>query len=231
MTVSELSEDFNVAEETIRRDLNELHKQGQIQKIHGGAECLNHNIECSMDKRFYLNTPAKEIIAQKALRCIKPYMRLFIDFGSTTLAFSEALKSVDNLEIYTNSPLLAKTINKTNHTHKVYLLGGLYQAHLHQNIGYMTINSIQDIFVDACVISTAAIDLEKGFFNINEDEAQIAKAMVKHSKKCIMLADVSKLNRQGKIRTCYFSDIDFLIGDEYNSEIETLCDTFGIEYL
>lgn len=231
LSVEELAENFNVTPETIRRDLNALHKESQLQKIHGGAVCLEHNTESSLDERFYLNVQAKENIAQKAVKYIKPFSRIFIDFGSTTLAFSEALKHVDNLEIFTNSPLLAKTIKSANNTHQVYILGGLYLTHMHQNVGYMTLDSINDIFVDLAVVSTAAIDMQNGFFNINNDEAQIAKAMIQNAKKCMILADNSKLKLNGLIRTCTFAQVHYLVSDEKDTKMQNVCEKFNIAYI
>ena len=40
-TVQELCEASNASESTIRRDLNELDKQGKLNKVHGGAILTN----------------------------------------------------------------------------------------------------------------------------------------------------------------------------------------------
>ena len=40
-TVQELCEVLNASESTIRRDLNELDKQGKLNKVHGGAILTN----------------------------------------------------------------------------------------------------------------------------------------------------------------------------------------------
>ena len=40
-TVQELCEALNASESTIRRDLNELDKQGKLNKVHGGAILTN----------------------------------------------------------------------------------------------------------------------------------------------------------------------------------------------
>lgn len=40
-TVQELCEALNSSESTIRRDLNELDKQGKLNKVHGGAILTN----------------------------------------------------------------------------------------------------------------------------------------------------------------------------------------------
>ena len=40
-TVQELCEALNASESTIRRDLNELDKQGKLNKVHGGSILTN----------------------------------------------------------------------------------------------------------------------------------------------------------------------------------------------
>jgi len=229
--INNLAREFNVTEETIRRDLKELHDEGIIKKVHGGAISLEYNAEDSLNERFYMNTVEKQIIAKKAIGHIKPFLRIFIDFGSTTLAFAEELSQIDNLEIFTNSPLLAKTVLEANKTHKVYILGGLHLPHQHQNIGYLTINSIRQEFVDLAITSPVAIDIEKGAFNINQHKAEIAKAMIDNAKECMILADNDKINKKGVWKTCSPEDIDYFVSDNKDSVIQDFCNKFNINYL
>ena len=51
-TVQELCEALNASESTIRRDLNELDKQGKLNKVHGGATLP--------DSRFLADEPTME---------------------------------------------------------------------------------------------------------------------------------------------------------------------------
>ena len=52
VSVSKLSNDFNVAEETVRRDLEKLEKQEKLLRTHGGAVPNDDNRhEPSIDKR------------------------------------------------------------------------------------------------------------------------------------------------------------------------------------
>lgn len=229
--IRELAKAFNVTEETIRRDLKELHDEGLIKKVHGGAVCLEYNVEDTLDERFYMNTKAKEIIARKAIKHVRPYSRIYIDFGSTTLAFSEELSKIDNLEIFTNSPLLAKTAFEANSSHKVYILGGLFLVQQHQNVGPITVNSIYDEFVDLAITSPVAIDTKHGIFDIDQRKTEIAKAMIKNSRKCMVLADNSKLHKKGIWKTCSLAEIDYLVCDAKNDEINEICRKYQIHYI
>ena len=56
VSVSKLSAEFSVAEETVRRDLEKLEKQEKLIRTHGGAVPLDENKhEPSIEKRRKLN--------------------------------------------------------------------------------------------------------------------------------------------------------------------------------
>ncbi|WRK52072.1 DeoR family transcriptional regulator [Coprobacillaceae bacterium CR2/5/TPMF4] len=42
--VKDLSKDFNVTEDCIRKDLNILEKANKLKRIHGGATCMRSNL-------------------------------------------------------------------------------------------------------------------------------------------------------------------------------------------
>ncbi|HIP13509.1 MAG TPA: DeoR/GlpR transcriptional regulator [Arcobacter sp.] len=231
VSISDLAKNFNVTSETIRRDLTELKNENFIEKVHGRAISLQKETEDPLQERFYQNTKEKEIIALKAIKHLKENSRIFIDFGSTTLALCEEMSRINDLIIFTNSPLLAKTILDANSSHEVHIIGGKYSLKMHQNIGYTTINSILNEFVDLSIISTVAIDIEQGFFNENQHETEIARAMIKSSKECMLLADNSKINKNGIWKTCSFSQVHYLISEEKNSTISNICKKFSINYI
>ncbi len=231
VTIEELAKNFNVTEETIRRDLKSLDNEHEIKKVHGGALSLKSNKEDALHERFYQNSKEKEIIANKAIQVITPNSKIYIDFGSTTLAFCSELNKVNNLTIFTNSPLIARRVLEVNSSHTVYILGGQYLANLHQNIGYVTIDAIRKEFVDLAITSAAAINLKHGFFNVNEDERQIAQAMMENSRQYMILADNSKVKKEGTWKICSFKDVDFLISESKDSEMENICKKYFIEYI
>ncbi len=65
--VSDLTEKLNASESTIRRDLNALHKEGKLTKVHGGAIASEKGINTTDHKvivRQNLNTNEKIQIAK-----------------------------------------------------------------------------------------------------------------------------------------------------------------------
>ena len=79
VSVKKLMELLFVSEATIRRDLSELEKEGQINKIYGGATIIfNSDKQIPLYAREKENNDAKKIICEQALPLIKDGQVLFI---------------------------------------------------------------------------------------------------------------------------------------------------------
>ena len=84
---SSLSEEINVSEDTIRRDLQELADEGKIIKVHGGALSQSFN---------YINYPSSKVyshdhkrnIARKVVNYIKDGMFILTTGGTTCLLYT-----------------------------------------------------------------------------------------------------------------------------------------------
>ncbi|MHA1546639.1 MAG: DeoR/GlpR family DNA-binding transcription regulator, partial [Alphaproteobacteria bacterium] len=149
--VVELAEQYQVAQETIRRDLVKLEKNGIIRKIHGGAVTSQNKFEQSLATRLTQDIPQKHELASLAAELIPPGSTLFIDFGTTTNVFAEHLKQLSDLTILTNSFLIAATMSQ-NSTCEVFVLGGRYDDQIKANMGPMVIDQIGQFFADFAVI-------------------------------------------------------------------------------
>ena len=82
--VSDLAQQFNTSEMTIRRDLNFLTRQYNITRTHGGATLQQDSVvrTISFDEDKITHKEAKELIARKAAELIESRQRIFIDAGS-----------------------------------------------------------------------------------------------------------------------------------------------------
>src|SRR5438552_18856375 len=79
---SELSQDLQVSEDTIRRDLNELSENGLLQKVHGGALPKSLN-PYNYGDRIGFAQEDKRVLATKSLRLFDNG-QLIILYGGTT---------------------------------------------------------------------------------------------------------------------------------------------------
>ncbi len=213
VSVMELAEQFNVAQETIRRDLAKLEENGAVRKIHGGAISSQNKFEESLVSRLSQGIPEKHKLSRYAAKLIPSGSTLFIDFGTTTNIFVEHINQLSNLTVFTNSHLIAAAFTE-NPTCEAYVFGGKYDDKFKSNSGPMVIEGINQYYSDFTVISIGGIDKDSGFSLQDIGEAMTAKAMLTRSTKNIVIADPSKFNRRGIAHVADFHQIDYLVTSE-----------------
>lgn len=210
VTVKELVSQFGISAETIRRDLSSLSVSGRLLKNHGGAVLPRIIGEGPYQQRMRENVAAKRQIAKKACQLILPGETLFIDTGSTTLAFAEELNTIDNLTVITNSADIAKAID-TKSASQVFLAGGSYSADNRETIGPMAISQIRKFRVNHAILTVGGIHPEAGITDFNINEALIAQAMIEQTEKIIVLADATKLDQIAPFEVASLHQLDYLV--------------------
>ena len=91
--VSELAKDFDVTEETIRRDLERLDRDGLASKTYGGAVARqNSALDLPYNIRENVNVTQKQVISDQVARLIRDGERLMLDSSSTALYILRKLK-------------------------------------------------------------------------------------------------------------------------------------------
>jgi len=211
-SVDLLAEKFATSSETIRRDLTVLAEAGQLRKVHGGARAAISHGEGGFDARMRRNTLAKHLIAEKMAKLVKPRQTLFMDTGSTTLICAEALAKIKNLTIITNSTRIAASFAAGAGGADVYLLGGLYRGGNAQTVGAGTVSEIANYSADMAILTIGAIDIG-GAMDFSNQEALVARAMMRASGRVAVLADHSKFEKRAAFRVSGLSGIDTLVSD------------------
>ena len=100
VVVSDLSREFDVTEETIRRDLEKLDNDGLAKKTYGGAVSKHNSaIDLPYNVRENVNIDQKQHIAEKLCELIADGDRIMLDSSSTALYVLKRLKDKKNLTI------------------------------------------------------------------------------------------------------------------------------------
>lgn len=213
MSVEALAAHFDVSAETIRRDLGQLAECGLLQKVHGGAKRFKLRTEGSLQERMAENAAAKRIIADKLVQLVDPGDTIFVDTGSTTLICAEVLATIDRLTVITNSIAIAQVFGAAPTGSVIYLLGGIFNGSNGETIGSLSIEQIAGFQADHAIISVAAIDRQAGVMDASFDEAQVARAMIEHSRTLLVAVDSTKFDRKAAFVVCPLAGIDVLISD------------------
>ena len=93
VVVSELSQLYSVSEETIRRDLDKLEKEGLATKSYGGA-VINEDvgIDLPFNVRKNQNVQGKQKMAEIAASMVNDGDHIFLDASTTAVFVAKALK-------------------------------------------------------------------------------------------------------------------------------------------
>ncbi|MFJ3054992.1 DeoR/GlpR family DNA-binding transcription regulator [Herbaspirillum sp. NPDC087042] len=230
MSVEDLSSRLAASKETVRRDLQQLAEEGRIRKLHGSAVLPEANTENPFQMRMAEATPQKRAIAACAARLFAPGDSLFIDTGTTTLAFAEELANSSGLTVITNSTTIAHVIARGSGGNKVFLLGGEYREESSQNVGSFTLEQIARFRADHAVLTVGAIS-SAGVMNFAVEEADVAHAMVRHARSVTVLADSSKLGREALFPWSPLAEIDRLVTDRlpHDGELKNALAVAGVE--
>jgi DeoR/GlpR family transcriptional regulator of sugar metabolism len=210
--VSNLSQVFNVTEETIRRDLEKLESENRLTRTYGGAVLNQHtNEDLSFPKRKSTNRELKQKIALKAAELITDGDTIMMDTSSTCLELMEALQDKKGLTIITNSIKIPYDFVSSHFN--IISTGGTLRGHSLSLVGPVAHSTLQNYYVDMAVMSCKGLSLEQGIMESNEPENELKKSMIKQARKFILLADHTKFNKTAFIKLSDFINIDSIVTD------------------
>jgi DeoR/GlpR family transcriptional regulator of sugar metabolism len=213
--VSDLVQEFLVSEETIRRDLHQLEKDGIIKKNYGGAmliEELNKYDQLSVEQRQYQYHEEKDSLGKAAAQLVQDEQIIILDAGSTTSYVTKHLHHVKDLMVISNALNVIDECSKNDTD--VYVLGGKLRKNNMSMVGPQTEAELKNYNADFVFLGTSGISVKKGFTSSDLYEAEIKRAMVSAGKKIVLLADHSKFEKAGLISFCHFEDVDVLVTSE-----------------
>jgi DeoR family glycerol-3-phosphate regulon repressor len=198
ITVEDLAARFGASRETVRRDLSDLDAGGHIRKFHGGARAMRLKDaslhESEFDTRMKERRAEKNTIARKAASLFPEGSVLFIDTGSTTIAFAQALSKRRNMTVITNSPQIARILSQAETRHHVYLVGGEVAAEGRETLGAMATAQIAQFKAELVVLTVGAITTT-AIMDYDLRETEMARAMIAQAQSITVLADHHKLGR------------------------------------
>lgn len=121
VVAGELAAEFDISEDSIRRDLREMAAAQQCERVYGGALRLDRTTP--MQERERVDIDAKRRLADAVVPHFKPGMSIFVDASSTNLEIVRAIAGGLDLTIFTNAPIIAAALADRSDM-DVVLIGG-----------------------------------------------------------------------------------------------------------
>jgi len=214
VVVSELSQIFGVSEETIRRDLDKLERDGIATKSYGGA-VINEdfNIDLPFNIRKNQNISGKHRMAEIAASMIKAGDHIFLDASSTAVFIARALKEKERLTVLTNSVEVLLELSDMAGWN-IISTGGTMQEGFLAFFGSRTEEIIRSYYLDKVFCSCKALDMNHGIMESRDIIASAKKSMLCSGKKRILAADHTKFDQKAFAVCGSLRDIDTIITDE-----------------
>src|SRR5208282_6448670 len=133
--VGDLSRRFHTSLITIRKELEFLHHQGQLERSHGGALPVKTGalMDSSLKEKERLHRHDKLRIAAAAARMIGKGQVIILDSGTTTTAIARICRELKNLTIITNATNIASEL--ADSPVEVILTGGVLRKNSFSLVG------------------------------------------------------------------------------------------------
>jgi len=217
--LTDIAEILDVSIDTVRRDVKELDADNKLRKVHGGAISLGFTTNSTRNTNIY-KLEQKSRIAEKALGLLNNGSVIFIDGGTTCSELVRLIPLDLELTCFTHSlPVAMELLTKPNVT--VISIGGELSNESQTSVGANAIHHLSEIKVDYSFIGTGYVDSVYGLTEFDWDIVQVKKAVIKCSKKAVLLSISEKLNSQHRYKTCDINAINTMI-TELNPENELL---------
>ena len=208
--LGELAELCGVSEQTIRRDLMKLSREGRIVRLRGGGGNISQ--DSPFEVRRNNNVEGKKIIGSLLASLIPNRATMFTGGGTTLECAARYLAHKEGLFVLTANLHVALALQQCRHS-TILVPHGRLQKGTHALLGDTIRECIARYRMDFCLISTAAVSPSGTFFEFDSDIAATIAAMRQNARHTILAADHSKFLRNGVVRVGNLSDIDTLVTD------------------
>ncbi|SHN06532.1 DeoR/GlpR family DNA-binding transcription regulator [Cryptosporangium aurantiacum] len=207
----DLANQLGVSLETIRRDLNELERRGELTRVYGGATRAPKRSE-SWERRVASRVPAKRAIARYAIRLLRPQQTVVFDMGTTIYEAAKALPADWVGSVLTTSGHVAQHLSDYPGV-RVQLVPGQVREEELSVSGPEAEQVFAGGFSDVALVCAGGVHPQAGLTGCHEGEAAVRRHMIARSFERYVLADSSKLGRVSQYRVTDLSSITAVITD------------------
>jgi len=209
---TDLAEEFQVTDETIRRDLQVLADGGQLTRIHGGASSLNGRPSLhSFTERSGINVEKKRQIARASLEWIQPGRTYAFDSSTTA---NEMVRLLPDLpfRVITNAYSVIGPLLDREQV-EIVSTGGRYHPKTQTFVGGESYHSIRRHNIDRAFVSCIGLDLDRGAAEGFQEQALFKEMLVEAAEETVLLVDSSKLGQRSEYFFASLENISQIITD------------------
>lgn len=212
VTVADIVERLNVSDMTVRRDLNELEKEGLLKRVHGGAvaNARYPHKELSHKDKQIMNIEQKKRVAELALNLIEDNDIIFMGPGTTLETMASKVTNPNILVVTNCLPVFQKLVANSV---KTYLLGGEIRLKTEAFNGEITMNSLKNMHFHKAFFSCNGLVRDK-VMTATLAEGTTQELALKNATERYLLIDSSKIGQRDFYEFYSLSDVTSVICDK-----------------
>ncbi len=194
--VADLVRELGVSDMTVRRDLEMLHEQGLVEKVHGGATAVEDSalFEPRFAAKSQLQQDEKDAIARAAAALVEP------GHGDRHLGGHDDLRrgrsscsTSRSLTVVTNSVPVADVLQyHGGRPDQTVILTGGVRTPSDALVGPFAVAALRTVNVDLVFVGVHGMDPRAGFTTPNLLEAETDRALVEAGRRLVVVADHTK---------------------------------------
>lgn len=216
--VRSLSEEFQVTDDCIRKDLKTLEKAGRLKRTYGGA-ILSEDYPLQRDviDRKGLNAEKKNIIAQKAYEIIKDNETVFLDISTSNIRLAKLLAhSGRRLTVVSNMIDILQALVEVDTSNITSVgTGGIMYRTVNGFMGSAAIEVIRQYSFDRAFIGSCGLDLtDMSVTTLGVEDGLTKKAAISSSRHTYVVMERDKFYFNDSYKFAHFDDLDGIITDE-----------------
>lgn len=208
----DLSKKFDVSLNTLRRDINELIKKGNIEKVYGGVRATSKKL-IDYEVRTVFNQNPKKKIGELAATLINDGDIIYIDSGTTTVQLLPFLNTDIRCTILTNNFDVIEFC--THHPqYDLFIIGSHYKFSTRSFVELTGNQDLSSVNINKAFMSATGISIQNGASNSDALEQQIKKKICEKSREIYLLADHTKFGHTTLLTYAPLENIHTIITDQ-----------------
>ncbi len=232
VAVTDLAQRFEVTEDCIRKDLQQLDHEGRCHRVYGGAVSVGMLPNPNVTQRVDDYRTEKEQLAAKAYPLIQDGQTIFLDVASTNLYLAKLLAaSPRRIVVVSNMLDVLKTVAAAPGIN-AQCPGGKVNVVLNGIVGAATVEALKNQHFDLAFIGTLELDVEDDRVStFDQEDGLVKRAAIESSSRTYLMADSHKFMTHGGYRYGKISEFTGLITDDHRPELCDAVRALGIEVL
>lgn len=204
---------MSVSHMTIRRDVEELAREGKITRVSGGVR-LNEALrqELGYSDKAQLHHRQKILLGKYAANCVEDGLVVYLDAGTTTFEIARCLAERFHLTVITNDFSISQYLMDKPQVN-LFHIGGEVDKRNYSTVGICAASFLKSLNIDIAFISSSSWDLKYGVSTPYEGKAIVKQAVLGVSRRSILISDSSKYGKYGKYKIFPLEEINEVITD------------------